>query len=199
MGNDVVSHTSAWRRMTTGVSVLVVMALMMVVPADAAERRPLDTTTGAEATFEGAFIDLSKDWGEASACLIWDEVGVRECFRTEAELQARVDELEGKAEPVAGENYARSATCSSSLRLYDGVVYTGKVMYFRDRQEWINLSDYGFANKTSSFKIGACSALFADYSWGGGARYPSSDTQAWDKASVMATGWGNRVSSIFIY
>lgn len=46
------------------------------------------------AAFEGGTLDLSADWGEARACLVWDEaVDVPECFRTEAEMNARIVQL----------------------------------------------------------------------------------------------------------
>ena len=109
-------------------------------------------------------------------------------------MEKRVAELE---KLIAGSG-AKSSQCSSSVRLYDGVYYTGSVLYLRDRYIWINLSSYSFSNRTSSFKIGACSAVFADGASGGYPRYSTADTQAYDVAPVMASGWGNRVSSIYI-
>ncbi|MEZ5176670.1 MAG: hypothetical protein R2823_10805 [Acidimicrobiia bacterium] len=171
-----------------------VTALVVVAPVGATEA----DTTGAsvDALFEGELLDLGVDWGEATACLIWDDVNVAECFRTEAEMDERIAELEKELD--LGEGSARASQCSGDVRLYDGVVYTGSVLNLRNRLAWINLSAYGFSNRTSSFKIGPCSSVFADYNNGYGSLYPTSGTQAWDVAPVMATGWSNRVSSIYI-
>ncbi len=84
------------------------------------------------------------------------------------------------------------------MKLYDGLYHTGQVLYMRDRLQWINISAFGFSNRTSSFKIGPCSSYLADYNWGGGSWYSTSATQAWDVAYVMASGWNNRVSSVYI-
>ena len=186
-------YLGTYRRVVV-VAVLVVTALVVVAPVGASEGWSTGANVESDALFEGRPIDLSSGWGDATACLIWDEVGVRECFRTEAEMDVRVAELEGKLV----ESGLKASQCSSSVRLYDGVVYTGSVLYLRDRYIWINLSSYNFSDRTSSFKIGACPAVFADGTSGGDPRYPTSDTQAYDVAPVMASGWGNRVSSIYI-
>ncbi len=147
--------------------------------------------------FEGDPINLNVDWGNATACLIWDDVGVQECFRTEAELDNRITELEKR--PGFGTTASVQASyCSGSVRLYDGLLYTGHVLELRDRLQWISLSAYGFSNKTTSFKIGSCSSYFADFDWGGGSWYPTSSTEAWDMAWLMVYGWNNRVSSVYI-
>lgn len=147
--------------------------------------------------FEDELVDLSADWGEANACLIWDDVGVRECFRTEAEMDKRITELEKR--PGLGTTASVQASqCSGSVRLYDGLLYTGQVLELRDRLQWISLSAYGFSNKTTSFKIGSCASYFADFDWGGGSWYSTSSTEAWNMAWLMVYGWNNRVSSIYI-
>jgi hypothetical protein len=112
-------------------------------------------------------------------------------------MDQRIAELE-KELGVGDSAGARAAQCSGYVRLYDGVSYTGQVLSIRNRLQWINLSAYGFSNRTSSFKIGPCSSYLADYDWGGGSWYSTSATEAWDVASVMASGWSNRVSSIYI-
>lgn len=147
--------------------------------------------------FEGDHINLNVDWGDATACLIWDDVGIRECFRTEAEMDKLITELEKR--PGFGTTASVQASqCSGSVRLYDGLLYTGQVLELRDRLQWISLSAYGFSNKTTSFKIGSCSSYFADFEWGGGSWYPTSSTEAWDMAWMMVYGWNNRVSSVYI-
>lgn len=154
-----------------------------------------ETATSGLASFEGQLIDLSEGWGEAQACVVWGRDQLVECFRTEGELVERIanSTLAQQGEPVVA-----SSTCSSSLKLYDGLSYTGATLYLSQRTTWINLSDYGWSNRTSSYKVGACLAYFADLANGGGDWYPTSYTQAYDQASSMISGWNNRVSSVYI-
>jgi hypothetical protein len=157
--------------------------------------------TGATVMFEGVEIDLADGWGEATACLIWEEIGVSECFRTEAEMDARITELEATvtaSEAFGGGMVAASSVCAGYLRLYDGTSYSGAVLYLRDRFQWLNLSNWGFDQRTSSFKVGPCSSYFADWSNGGGDWYPTGDTQAFDQSPSMISGWNNDVSSVYI-
>ncbi len=188
---------AGWFRGMVSLTVCVVTALVVAAPVGASEASPTGASVGVEVVFEGRPIDLTGDWGDATACLIWNEVGVEECFRTEAEMDKRAAELE-KELGLASGGSEKTSYCSGSVKVYDGVVYTGNVFNFRDRFTWINLSTYGFSNKTSSFKIGPCSSIFADYDSGGYPRYSATETEAWDVATVMASGWGNRVSSIYI-
>jgi hypothetical protein len=121
----------------------------------------------------------------------WGAAEVVECFSTENELLERVAEIDkGSA--------ATSSWCSGYLALYDGTNYTGSVLYLRDRYQWINLSGYGFSNRTSSFTVSACPAIFADGNYGAGDHYPTSQTEAWDQSPSMLSGWDNRVSSIYL-
>ena len=168
-----------------------IMAFVLALPAGASEA----PETGI-ALFEGDVIDLTEGWGDAKACLVWDSNSVVECFRSEAELIERADELQ--AARSNGGAMAASSSCSTSLKLYDGTSYTGSTLYLYQRTQWINLSNYGWANRTSSFKVGACSSYFADYANGGGSWYPTSYTQAWDQSASMISGWNNRVSSIYM-
>lgn len=98
-----------------------------------------------------------------------------------------------------GAPMAVSYTCSSYMRLYDGTGYTGSTLYLSTRRQWLNLSSYGFNQKTSSYKIGACKSIFADYNNGGGGWYPTYLTEAYDKATSMRSGWNNDVSSVYMY
>ena len=195
------------RRMTRW-SVAIAMVLVMVAPVSvsASEEEPTPAAEPTPALFEGGLIDMSSDWEGAGACMVWPEaVDVPECFRTEAEMDKRIAELERQLPQVAANtresegSATRGVTnCSSSVRLHDGTSYTGAALYLRGRQVWYNLVDSGFNQKTSSFKIGACSAYFADLAGGTGDWYPTSQTQAYDVATSMATGWNNDVSSVWI-
>ena len=176
---------------------VVALSVVVAFPAGAIAGQIGESDGAASVVFEGEAIDLTAGWGAAEACLIWSDVGVAECFRDEAEMDIRIAELEkrlGLSDAEAG----RSSQCSGYLRLYDGSFHTGQVLYMRDRLQWINLSAYGFSNRTSSFRIGACSSYLADYNWGGGSWYSTSATQAWDVVYVMASGWSNRISSVYI-
>jgi hypothetical protein len=138
----------------------------------------------------GASSSLS---GAESACFVWESHGLAECFASEKELDSRLAELrEGESDA-----FSMLAQCSTGLRLYDGTGYSGSVLVILDRLLWINLSNYGFDNRTSSYKVGACSSYLAENASGGGSWYPTSATQAWDQASSMQSGWSNRVSSVY--
>ena len=179
---------------------LVATALVHVALPANAEDSDMNGSSVGSAMFEGWVIDLTEGWGDATACLVWDSDTMMECFRSEAELLEWVSHLEATAKDQAKARgpAALSSTCSSSLRLYDGTNYSGSVLYLYQRSTWINLSSHGWSNRTSSFKVGACSSFLADYSNGGGNWYPTSATQAWGVASSMISGWNNRISSIYI-
>lgn len=149
------------------------------------------------ALFEGRVIDLREGWGEAEACLVTDTNELARCFRSEQELLSAIRTAEASTQSGLQEVAAASA-CSSSLRLYDGTNYTGTVLYPSTRTTWINLSSYGFSDKTSSFKVGACSVYLADLSNGGGDWYSTSATTAGKVAATMLSGWNNRISSVYI-
>ena len=185
----------AWRVLR--LVAVAVLGVIVAFPAGASAKQLAESDSTAPVVFEGEVIDLAAGWGDAEACLIWSDVGVAECFRDEAAMDARIADLE-KQLGLSGGAARRSSQCSGYLRLYDGYYHTGQVLYMRDRLQWINLSAYGFSNRTSSFKIGPCSSYLADYNWGGGSWYSTSATQTWDVVYVMASGWNNRVSSVYI-
>jgi len=189
------------RRMTTLMVVVVTAWLALATGATDAARaeQPAASTepVGQVAVFEGSTIDLSRGWGDTHACAISRD-RVAECFRTEAELEARLAALVSPTQETSDKSLTTTTTCSSALRLYDGTGYGGDVLYLWSRGWWINLWDVGFANRTSSYKIGACSSYFADYSGGRGDWYPTSLTSAYLWSSSMLSGWDNRVSSVYL-
>lgn len=156
------------------------------------------------ATFDGGTIDLAGDWGEAQACLVAPQLlQAPECFPTEAELDARLAQLAGSAKVAMNSSglameSTSGSSCSGYLRLYDGTNYTGQVLHISGRYQWFDLASFNFNNRTSSFRIGPCSAYFADYAGGGGPWYPTSATQAYAVAATMQSGWNNAVSSLYI-
>jgi hypothetical protein len=156
-----------------------------------------------EASFDGGTIVLDDgSWDGARACaVVGDSVA---CFATETEMNAWLAGGAGSggtgAEGLTLQraSLAQAATmalsCSSTLRLYEHGGFTGRILYFSSRAQWFNLSDYGFANRTSSFKVGACTAYMADYSNGGGSWYPGGG--AFASVGVMPSSWNDRISSI---
>ncbi len=200
------------RRLVRVGSALLVVAALIAVSAVSASAASSKRGPAAVAMFEGRAIDLASGWQGAQSCLVWPEVLTTvECFSSEAGLKTRVVQLGGTLPGQSARSASSmpftssgggattaSASCSSFVRLYDGVFYTGASLWLSSRSTWLNLSSLGFDQRTSSFKIGACSAYFADYSNGGGAWYPTWATQAWHVAPWMASGWDNDVSSVFI-
>lgn len=153
------------------------------LPAAAVEHRP------AIADFEGTQIDLSADWGQARACMVWRGRGLLECYRSGEELGARVDQL--------SMSVASSWQCSSPLRLFGDGGYGGRELWFFDRGYWQNLGDYGFDDQLSSYIVGACYSHLAEYADGGGYWYPGS-TSPYSATPYVYSSWNDRVSSIEI-
>jgi len=151
------------------------------------------TTVSIPATASESPSSIAGPLGKQEACLVWESEGLFECFGSEEEVDGRIEDL---VREDSG-NLEMLAQCSTGLRLYDGTGYSGSVLVILDRSLWINLSSYGFDNRTSSYKVGACSSYFAENSSGGGSWYPTSATEAWDQDSSMQTGWNNRVSSVY--
>lgn len=173
------------RRILVGIAALVA-ALAPALPAGAA-----GGTNPSLATFEGRTIDLRKGWGEAAACST--DGTTTTCYRTEADMDAA---LGTPAPPPLGEVTILS-DCSSSLRLYASINFTTPVLQLTARSIWLNLSSFGFDNRTSSYAVGACSSIFAENANGGGSWYPGS-TSAGSSAASMVAGWNDRISSVFI-
>jgi hypothetical protein len=165
-------------------------ALLAVFPLPAAAAPVRPAPSGSLATFEGHQIDLAQGWGEATACAVTD-AGTT-CYRSEAEMDSAI------APPTATTSTGGAATaaaCSSSLRLYDGTSFTGTVLSLSTRGSLLTLSTYGFDNKTSSYKVGACAAVL--YSGIQSGTYPG-NTAANAQATSMQSGWDNVISSVLI-
>ena len=160
-------------------------------------------TQGSEALYNGELIDLSKDWEGATTCIVIpDELDYAECFDSDADRDERLADL-GLTERFAekdgpeGASFA-SGYCSSYLKLYDGYWYSGSSLWMSFRGVWQNLSNFGFNQRTSSYKVGGCSTYLADWNNGGGAWIPTGASQAWDVDVVITGSWNNDISSIYI-
>jgi len=159
------------------------------------------------ATFEGRKIDLSGDWGEAQACLVWRQGGVMECFRDTKALEAREAQLEPQraaalSTPTTSDSAGYvtapySYSCSSSLRLYENNWYSGRRLSFWDRGYWQNLWWYGFNDQTSSYIVGSCPVYLAEHGDGGGGWYPG-PTYPYAGDPNMYWDWQDTISSIYL-
>jgi hypothetical protein len=150
---------------------------------------------GTRAWYGDHWIDLARDWETATACSVGDDGAF--CFATEAEMDAYLAST-GSAVAVAAGPITLALSCASSLRLYDGTSYTGSALHLSARGTYLNLSSYGFDNRTSSYKVGACDSYFYSGASGSGALYPIGNTQAFDQFTSMLVGWNNTVSSVYI-
>ena len=182
-------------------AVVVLWTAMAALPAAGAQGRA-DGVTGSDrppgvARFEGAEIDLRAGWGEATACTVWRQGGVVECFRSPGAMEARERVMgAGGDETEGGSVRSSSWSCSSPLRLYEHGNYGGRQLSFWDPGFWQNLGDWGFNDAVSSYKVGSCHAWMAEHSWGGGEWYPG-NSGPWSRSPTMWPGWNDRISSIY--
>jgi hypothetical protein len=162
-------------------SALALMLTFGIAPIGSADA----AAKGVLATFEGQTIDLSKGWGDAKACIT--DGTTTQCFRSETEMQS-----------APSTQIATLATgCIPSVMLYSGTYFTGLALNLTASNSVIALSGYGFDNITSSYGIGYCNASFYDGLNKSTAQYPG-PTNAYASATVMMSGWDNRISSVFI-
>jgi hypothetical protein len=108
-------------------------------------RKTLDT---------GKRVDLSKDWGEVTACAVASTTSTR-CYATEAEMDAAEAQFAEEAGSVSP-----ALACDGWLgrnrwvKLYEHINFnqgqSGRVLQFNDANYWQNLADWNFANMTTS-------------------------------------------------
>jgi hypothetical protein len=188
---------------------IMAVVLIAVVPASASFAIGLSTSTDntevtpvaaptvdsfvSMASYHGRTIDLRKGWGTAAACYV-AETGTS-CFDSEKEMDAFIDESLPKG--TSGLKSSARAVCGSTLRLYDLTSYGGGVVAFSLRFTVIDTASVGFNNRTSSYKVGACSVVMWDGAGGTGAVY-TGPMGAGVVASTMIPFWDNRIGSIYI-
>ncbi len=180
---------------------LVTLITLLALPISQAHA--IDTTVPSDrasdpepwiAEYEGEEVDLRFGWDGARAC---QTDGIETiCYDTEAEMLAALGGDAAVTAPVSGTGFRR-ASCGSYLRLYTGSNYSGSVLALTSQYVYLNLSNYGFNNVTSSYRVGGCSSYFFDLSSGGPPQYGGA-TWAWAESASMNAGWDNRVSSIYI-
>ena len=142
------------------------------------------------AHFEGSVINLSAGWSAARACDVrptgtW-------CYRTEAEMDAATRALSiamSRLLAVDSPSAPSVATACSAVKLYDGTSFTGPVVQVNAGTT--NLASLGFANRTSSYRVGSCSASLRS----GGAMYPGL-TAAGSSSTSMIAGWDNALTTV---
>ena len=163
---------------------------------DGSTLKPVSGDPASLASFEGRVIDLSLGWGDAKACST--DGRTTQCFASEKEMDAAIGNPTQRPQLVtSGFRAGARRSCSSAMRLYDGISYTGIVIQIFTNNALLNMSSYAFDNKMTSFKMGSCSASFFDDAWAGGTQYPGS-TGAWAQSASMATGWNNRIGSLVV-
>jgi hypothetical protein len=171
-------------RLLAGCTLIAAVGLFPTMQANAAP-----SNGGVLATFEGRTINLAQSWGAATACT--SDGVTTQCFRSVAEMDQVLDSVASSA------SISPLAMCTTSLRLYSGISYSGTVLQLSSRGTAINLSTYGFDNMTSSYQVGACGSTFYDGANRVAPTYPG-PTGANAASSSMLTGWDNRVSSVYI-
>lgn len=178
---------------------LVVGALISLSTVLCAAQGSSAATVGARhgvlAKYGGTTIDLSKGWGTAKACLIWQQGGVSECFATAQEFQTRKSALRA-SQGGAGFASPNVPQCASSLDLFTGAGFSGLELSLWDEGYWLNLSNAGFSKVTVSFSGGACSFHLAKGTFGTGNWYPG-NTNAFATAYDMGT-WDRTIQSTYI-
>jgi hypothetical protein len=184
------------QRALTAAGLILAIAQAGAPTSSAAEPTARPGVTNSLATFGNTVIDMSTDWGVATACAI-TPTGNR-CYRNEEAMDVAESQL--TTQPAAASamtGIAPASSCATTLRLYTGTSYTGSVVSLSTQATWINLSTYGIDNATSSYKVGACSSVFRDGVAGTGSTYPGS-TVAGAQATSMVAGWDNAISSVRI-
>ena len=191
-------------------SALAALFFTLAVPAQAGAQTRRDDSRHpvarvdrgpAIASFEGRRINLADDWGEATACLVWRQGGVVECFRSVDALdalEARLAPRRAATAPATDDGSllaASSYSCWSSLRLFEHNWYGGRQLLFWDRGYWQNLYLYGFDDQLSSYIVGGCYAHLAEHPDGGGWWYPG---PTYPYAGEPAMWWQDVISSIYI-
>lgn len=201
------TRTATHTVVVTTLTLLLVAALSVPAAAsgEAHRARP------AAATFEGRAIDLTRGWGDARTCVVWNQDGETTCYRTEQAADAAVARRDRAAARAATGDPAvalpllvgtavwtpwadvpqlqLASSCSGWLSLYEHNGYAGRSLRFRDRGYYQDLAAWGFANQTSSFQVGPCGVTFRDGAW---TSYPGW-TGPFASAPSMLAGWNDRV------
>jgi hypothetical protein len=133
-----------------------------------------------------------------SACLVWTQGGVVECFSSVGQLKTTETQLRrrltGSSGAVGG--VSPNTSCYSDLQLFSGPSFTGSEVDIWDVGIWVNLSNFGFANRTVSFSNGGCQSYLAKGPNGSVAWYPNSGP--WVAVANMGLYWNDTIESVYI-
>jgi hypothetical protein len=193
------------KRLAVAVAVVVLMTCAHAVPASAVgddstaqppAGSPVAPASISIATYNGRTIDLRHGWQGAGACHV-DARASTTCFETEAQMDAFID-ANRRPGNASGLKSSARANCATNLRLYDGISYGGFVLDVAVRLTIVNLSGLGFDNATTSYRVGACSAVMWAGASGGGGAYPG-NTSAGAQSPNMVAGWNNTISSVYLF
>ena len=127
--------------------------LGVLVTTGAAQAQP-SGGPGATASYQGKAIDLSEGWQGAQTCAVFAQDDIR-CYSTAAAgekasgYQRATDTVALDAADVGAA--AVPACARGWLCLYQFEDGEGRRLIFQD-EEWQNLEDYGFDNRTSSWR-----------------------------------------------
>ncbi|HZQ88193.1 MAG TPA: hypothetical protein VFA83_25320 [Acidimicrobiales bacterium] len=113
-----------------------------------------------------------------------DPTGTVRCFTS-------VDTLKGAEAQLAAQ-----PASSCFLDLYSGANYTGSELDIYATGFWLNLSLYGFANRTVSFVNGPCQSYLAKGVNGGVPWY--SNSGPWVAVANMGLYWNYSIQSVYI-
>lgn len=162
-------------------SIAIALSTTTAPPSARAEAQP-----SVMGQFEGHWIRLTDDWGEAGACA--SDGTTARCYRTEEEMN--------RAEGFDTAPSLAAACSQPGLRLYRSTSWGGGVLAITTQYTYISLAPHGFDNDTSSYRVGACTSYLYDGS-GGTGLYPG-NTTAGASAPSMLAGWDNRISSVYL-
>lgn len=134
------------RTAVAGVTIGAALAFVGVAGTAGTAQAGSTADEGVRATFEGRSIDLPGGWQGAQACAVFAANDVR-CYDT-TDAADRASGYNRAVDPLA----ARAPACASGwVCLYQYANGEGRRLIFSD-EYWDNLGNYGFDNKTSSWR-----------------------------------------------
>jgi hypothetical protein len=164
--------------------------LGVLVTTGAAQAQP-SGGHGALASFQGKTIDLSEGWQGAHTCAVFTADDIR-CYSTAAAgekatgYKRATDTVKLKAAEVGAA--AVPACARDWLCLYEKKGGEGRRLIFKN-ERWQNLDDYGFDNKTSSWRNRQ-----GVVDWGRLAKNKNGDTSGWN-IKLSANGYASQLGS----
>jgi hypothetical protein len=117
------------------------------------------------------------------ACMV-DPTGTVRCFTSVEGLKAAEAQL--PAQPAS----------SCFLQLFSGANFSGSELDLYATGFWVNLSSYGFADRTVSFSNGPCQSYLAKGVNGGTPWY--SNSGPWVAVANLGLYWNDTIQSVYI-